>query len=102
MLDEVDNDLEGFRRDCLIGLQKEQGWLKKVAEETLGVKIVLVKPIGPVTQRFKFNPDSDVDVGFYLKPGASEIDYNLSEKLQKELVNHPVDPFGVANCTVYK
>ena len=99
---EVLPDVERFRKESLVALKKELSNLKKEAEETLKLKVYSVKPIGSVLDANRFNQDSDIDVGIYLTADASEVDEELSSKLQDILVSHPIHPFGVVNCVVFK
>ncbi len=100
--DIIDHDLESFRRASVAAVMKNAGKLKKLAEEILGENVLKVKPTGDVLLSGEFTPDTEVEVTFELGEQCWDLDEEASEKLTEALVDHPLEPFGVLTCKVYR
>jgi predicted nucleotidyltransferase len=98
---EINNELEDYRLHALYMIKENSKWIKKVAEDVLQVKVTAIKPIGSVTNPGKFHEESDIDVGIYVGDGK-EMSEELSETLQTEMINHPLNDIGVVNTLVFK
>lgn len=95
-------DLEQYRQNALNKIYQLRDQLSSIAKETLGVEDVMVMPIGSVTDPNKFTEDSDIDVGFFLSPQASEINEQKSWVLQQALLRFPINDIGIVNSIVFE
>jgi hypothetical protein len=94
-------DAELYRLELFETLEHVLPLIKKQAEQVLGCKIRMVKPIGAINDPVHFSEDVDVEVAFYLNDvDFQKIDEELTHKLQSYFANLPMLDIGVINAVV--
>lgn len=94
-------DAELYRLELHETLEHVLPLIKKQAEQIIGRKIRMVKPIGAVNDPVHFSEDIEVDVAFYLDGVNSNcINEELTTRLQNHFANLPVEDIGVINAIV--
>lgn len=100
----IDQELESYRLQALNDITLSLNSIKAVVGDAIGRRVIVARPIGSVTSRRQFSPESDIDIAFSVKPQPNEM-IGLSEKLsniaQEAAKRFPIGSCGVINTLVF-
>jgi hypothetical protein len=99
----MNNELEQYRKQCIVTLQQNAGFIRDTATDVLGRPCKEVFIIGSVLDSRTFNESSDVDVAVVVEDDSENggVNEGLSEKLQNEMQRYPLGEIGVVNTLVF-
>ena len=98
-----ESELENYRKEALIHIKNNSQIWRDIASNHMKLNFHKVVATGSVTNKNKFNENSDIDVAFhYRNPNEPKgLDEKKSQQLQQLFINHPHPHLGVINTLVF-